>query len=304
MRGQRADARRAVGREVGELDRRLRIGGRDRRDRAHAHAVVRTPLVRVVDAAHDDRSRAVRGRADVEQAERVRHQRRVEHVVDRHFLAVARIRVLEAVLGVLHLYPGEVLARRAEQLHAATGVQTEVRRVGRAQQPEPQPVGVVAPLALVGCEEALRRRVGADHQRNVAEPGEDLRPRGRQRGDARRARRVRRRDLRAVPTQRLGEGRAGDVAGVAVAHGLSARHELDVAPLDARFGQRSLRGDDAVLDEVAAPLAPRVHARAEHDDVLAHAASTSGPRSPGRRIWTVRASGSAPRCRLMRKNLR
>src|SRR5438270_694375 len=90
--------------------------------------------------------------------------------------------------------------------------------------------------------------------------------------------------MRTVPAQRRGEGRAGDVARGAVAHGLPARRELDVAPLDARFGQRSLRGDDAVLDEVAAPLAPRVHARAQHDDltVAIHAASTSGPRAPVR----------------------
>ena len=91
-----------------------------------------------------------------------------------HFLAVARVRVLEAVARVLHLHPGEVVAGRAEQLHAPPGVQPEVGRVGRAEQAEAQPVGIVAPLALVRREEALRRGVGADHERDVAEAGEDL----------------------------------------------------------------------------------------------------------------------------------
>ena len=170
----RAGAGRAVGREVRELDRRLRVARRDGRDRADAHRVGDAVAPRVVEAADDERGRAVARRADVEQAERIGDERRGEHVVDRHFLAVARVRVLEAVPRVLHLHPREVLARRAEQLHAPAGVQPEVRGVGRAEQPEAQPVGIVAALALVGGEETLRRGVGADHERDVAEAGEDL----------------------------------------------------------------------------------------------------------------------------------
>ena len=211
----------------------------------------------------DERGGAVARRADVEQAERIGDDRRVEHVVDRHFLLVARVRIAEPVARVLHLHPREVVAGRAEQLHAAARVQAEEGGVGRAEQTEAQPVGIVAPLTLVGREEALGRGVGADDQRDVAEAGEDLGARGRERGDAGRARRVRRRHLRAVPAERLRERGARDVAGVAVAHRVGAGHELDVGPRHARVGQRGLRGDDAVLDEVAAPLAPRVHARAE-----------------------------------------
>ena len=154
----------------------------------------------------------------------------------------------------------------------------------------PKNVGLVAPSSrkrsqsgssprspLFGREEALRGGVGADDERDVAEAGEDLRPRRRQRGDARRARRVRRRHLRAVPSERLRERGARDVAGVAVAHRVGARDELDVGPRHARVGERGLRRDDAVLDEVAAPLAPRVHARAEDRDVVfAHGLLLSG----------------------------
>ena len=70
------------------------------------------------------------------------------------------------------------------------GVEPEVRGVGRAEQPEAEPVGVVAPLARVRREEALGRGVGADDQRDVDEPGEDLRPRRRERGHTARARGV------------------------------------------------------------------------------------------------------------------
>ena len=168
---------------------------------------------------------------------------------------------------VLDLDLREVIGRRAEHLHPAPGVQREVRGVRRAEETEAQPVRIVAALARVRREEALRGGVGSDHERHVAQPGQDLRPRGVQRGRAARARGVRRRDRRALPAEGLRERRAGDVAGVAVAHRVRPGHELDVAPLDPRVGQCRLRGDDAVLDEVAAPLPPGVHADPEDRDL-------------------------------------
>ncbi len=185
----------------------------------------------------------------------------------RDLLAVTGVRVREPVPRVLHLDLREVLTGRAEQLHPAAGVQAEVRGIGRAEQPEAQPVGVVATLALVRREKSLRGRVGADDERDVAEAGEDLGASGRQRGDPRCARRIRRRDLGAVPSECLRERCARDVSRVAVAHRVGAGHELDVAPFDGGVGERGLRGDHAVVHEVPAPLAPWVHARAEHGDV-------------------------------------
>ena len=222
---------------------------------------------RVLLARDHDRGGTVARRADVEQPERVGDDRRRQHVVDADFLPVTGVGVGETVLRVLHLHACEILAGRAEELHPPARVQTEVGRVRRAEQAEAQPVGIVAALALVGCEEAFRCRVRADDEGDVAESGEDLRPCGRQRGDARRARGVGRRDLRAVPAQRLRERGARDIPGVSVAHGLAARDELDVGPRDTRVRERGLRGHDAVLDEVAAPLAPRVHPDAEDGDV-------------------------------------
>ena len=95
----------------------------------------------------------------------------------------------------------------------------------------------------------------------------------------------------------------GDVARVAVAHRVAGGEEADVGPLEAGVGQRGARRDHAVLDEVAAPLAPRVHARAEDDDrrrllTSGHQASTStrcGRRRRPRRAARRRAPSPARR---------
>ena len=91
------------------------------------------------------------------------------------FLAVAGIRVLQAVTGVLHLDLGEVFRRRTVEVHAAAGQQREVDRVHRPDQVEALPVGVVLAFPAHRGEGALGRGVGADHQCDVAEAGQDVR---------------------------------------------------------------------------------------------------------------------------------
>ena len=149
-----------------------------------------------------------------------------QHVLDRCSPCGSGRSGCRAVAGVLHLDLGEVLGRGAVEVHPAAGEQREVHRVGRAEQVEPQPVGIVAAFAADRGEEALRRGVGADDQRDVAEAGEDLGP-GRLRGPGPPTRRRRSlRDRDAVPAQLLGERGAGDEAGVAVADGVGAGDEL------------------------------------------------------------------------------
>src|SRR5207249_4849378 len=126
---------------------------------------------------------------------------------------------------------------------------------------------------------------------------------------------------RSGPPQRLGERRARNVPGVAVADRLSAGDELDVAPLDAGVLQGVAGRGHAVLHEVAAPLAPRVHPHAEDGHLLRGAHDTArhfhtrtscssssnsvsttsstsvptGSTSPPPAIWpstTIRSSGS------------
>ncbi len=130
-------------------------------------------------------ARAVGGRADVEQVQRVGDDRGGQHVLDADLLAVAGVGVLQAVAGVLDLDPGEVLRGGAVQVHPAARVHREVRRVGHAEQPEPQPVRVVPALAGVGGEEALGRGVRADDERDLA-TGRPGSARGRRRAPARR----------------------------------------------------------------------------------------------------------------------
>ena len=214
------------------------------------------------------------------QAQRVGHHGRGQHLLGAHLLAVAGVGVGRPGPGVLHLDRGEVVLGGAEELHAPAGVEGEVRGVGGTHEVEAQPVGVVAALAPDRGEEPLGRGVGPDHQRHVAQPGQDLGPR---RGDgrgARRARRVGARHSGARPPEGLGEGRTRDEAGVAVADGVGARHELHVAPLHAGVGQRGARRGQPVLDEVATPLAPGVHAHPEHG----HAAVVRHPSLPIRRV--------------------
>ena len=180
---------------------------------------------------------------------------------------------------VLHLHLGEVGLRRAVQVHPAARVEREVAGVGHPEQPEAQPVRVVPALPRVGREEALGGGVRADDQRHLAEPGEDAGARGVEGLGAGGARGVRRGDARAVPAERLGEGGAGDVPAVAVAHGLATDDEVDVLPRDGGVLQRRTRGVHAIADEAAAPLAPRVHAHTEYGDVVAAHWSASSPSS-------------------------
>ena len=146
-----------------------------------------------VHAGQHDRRAAVGGGADLEQAQRVGHHRRAEHLLDGDLLAVPGVRVGQPVAGVLDLDLREVLVGGAVEVHAAAGVEREVGRVGRAEQAEAQPVGVVRPVAAGGGEEALGRGVGADHEGDVAQAGQDPRAGGLEGGHARRAGRVARR---------------------------------------------------------------------------------------------------------------
>src|SRR5205085_1231937 len=81
-----------------------------------------------------------------------------------------------------------------------------------------------------------------------------------------------------LPTQGLGEGGPRHVAGVAVAHGVGPRHVLHVGPLEPGVGQRLPGRHHAVLHEVAAPLAPRVHPDPDAGDLthlrISHQATT------------------------------
>ena len=54
--------------------------------------------------------------------------------------------------------------------------------------------------------------------------------------------------------------------GIAVADGVCAGDELNLTPVHPGVAQCGPGGDDAVLGEVAAPFAPRVHTRAEDVD--------------------------------------
>ncbi len=130
------------------------------------------------------------------------------------------------------LHVGEVLLGGAVEVHPAAGVEAEVGGIGGAEQPEAQPVGIEHPLALVGGQEALGRRVGAHHDGDVAHAGEDARARSLEGLGARRAGRVVAADGNARPAHGLGEGGSGHVAGVAVAHGVPARDELDLLPVE------------------------------------------------------------------------
>ena len=249
-----------VGGEARHLDHGVREARRHGGHRSDAHRV-RGVLARVVHRREHHSRGAVGRRADLEQPERVGHHRAGQHLLLGDLLAVARVRVVQAVARVLHLHLGEVGVGGAVEVHAAAGVEREVGRVGGAEQAEPQPVGVVPSVAGHRREEALGRGVGADHQGDVAEPGEDAGASGVERGDPRCARGVAGGDPRAVPTERLGDGGGGDVARVAVADRLAARDELHVVPPDAGVVEGGQRRLDAVLMERPPPLPPLVHAR-------------------------------------------
>ncbi len=229
---------------------------------------------------------------------RVGHHGGGQDLVGGDHLPVAGVHVLQPVPGVLDLDRGEVRLGGAEQLHPPAGVEGEVGRVGGPEQMEAQPVGVVLPVPAHRGEEALRGGVGPDHQGDVAQAGEDLGPGVADGLGPRGAGGVGRGDPGPGPPEGLGEGGAGHEAGVAVADGVGPGHELDIGPGQTGLLQGVARRGQAVLDEVAAPLPPRVHARAQHGDALVvrhwrppshrwrRAAATSTPRTRGRRPHT------------------
>ena len=251
----------------------------------------------VLHRADHEGGAAVGGRTNVEQPERIRDDRRVHHILDVVLLGEARQLVVDGVTRVLDLHPGEILLSGAEQIHAATGIEAEVHRVGGADELEAQPVGVVRTVALIGLQEALRCGVGADDQRNVGGAGQDLAASDLQGGDARGARCVARRHLRPVETKRSRERGTGDIAGVPVSHRDRAGDVADVVPVDTGFVERLASSNRAVLDEVAAPLPPGVHPDADdrdfvHDQFPSPAASVmAAPR--GRHFHTVYSCSSS-----------
>ena len=175
----RADGDGRVRREVGHLDHRVGEGRRDRGHGVDGDQRVGPAGVAAgeLHAGQHQRSTAIRRGADLEQAEGVGHHGRGQDLVDRHFAPVAGIRVGQTMPRVLDLDQREILLGRPEAIHAATGVQGEVGRIGGAHQVKTQPVRIV--LALTSSdrgEEPLGRGVRADHQRHVAQTGQNLGP--------------------------------------------------------------------------------------------------------------------------------
>jgi hypothetical protein len=137
---------------------------------------------------HHDGGAAVGGGADLEQVQRVGHHRAGQHVLDGDRLLVAGVGVGQAVdVAFLTLTLAKSVARGAVEVHAAAGGQGEVRGVGGADEAEAQPVRVGRAVAGVGGEEPLRGGVGADHEGDVAQAGQDPGAGGLDGGDARRA---------------------------------------------------------------------------------------------------------------------
>ncbi len=224
----------------------------------------------------------------------IRHHRRRENVGGGHLLAVTRVRVVQAVLGVLDLDGREVLDGGAVQVDATAGVEREVAGIRHAHQAEAQPVRIVPALTGVGSQEALGGGVGADDQGHIGQAGEDARTSRVQGLCTRGARRVRRRDAGAVPAEGLCEGGTRDVAAVAVADRLTADDQVDVLPVDSGVGERGAGRGDAVLDERVAPLAPRVHADAEDGHiVVAHACAPFSAAASGFQRQMLRSPDSS-----------
>src|SRR5690606_1403820 len=92
------DGGRRVGGEVGQVDDRVGEGGGHGRDGPEAHAPQAPPAGELGRGEHDRRA-AVGGGADVEQVQRVGHDRRGQHLLDGDLLAVAGVGVGQAVAG-------------------------------------------------------------------------------------------------------------------------------------------------------------------------------------------------------------
>ena len=274
------DDRVGVGGDVGQLETDLRVRRGRVGDGADAHgALERAELAHgVLGRADDDCGGTVGGRTDVEQTQRIGNDRRSGEVVERELLAEAGVLVADAGLGVLDLHHGEVFGGVTEDIDAATRIECEERRVRGAEQMEALPIGIFLALATDRSEETLGSRVGTDDHGDVGETGEDLGPSRLQGLSTGCARRVGRGDLGTGPAHRLRERGTGHETGVTVADGVGAGNELDVAPGDIGFGKGGLGGDKSVFDEVAAPLAPRVHSGTEYYKIAigTHHALASG----------------------------
>ena len=206
--GRRHDRGR-VGGDVGQLEDGLRVARRDRRDRPHPrHAVGRTDgaVPGEVGARDDERRRAVGRGADVEQSQRIGHDRAGEDVLDRVLLAEPRVRVLQPVLRVLHLHLREVVGRRAVQVDAPARVQREVHRVRRPQEVEALPVGIVRRSPPTGAKKPFGV-VSAPITRATSQKPARICARACGAPASRGARGVARADRHAGPAELLGERR-------------------------------------------------------------------------------------------------
>ena len=210
----------------------------------------------------------VAGGTNLQEAQGVRYDRGVGHVIGPEFLGEPGVRVVDGVATVLHLDQGEVLSCRTMEFHTSTGVEAEVHRVGGPHQMKTKPVRVVRAAALIGRQEPVRGGVGADHQCHVTDPGKNLSPshgQGRRSGGARR---VRTRDLGSSEPECPSERRPGDVARVAAAHGNRTRDEADLPPVEVGVVESGPGRVDAVIGEVTAPFPPRVHSHTEDGDLV------------------------------------
>ena len=86
-------------------------------------ALNQTLMIRKFDARHIPELTSIFEHTDTETQlpQRVGDDGARQHVLNRGFLAVAGIRILQTVAGVLHLHLGEVLGRRTVEVHPAAG---------------------------------------------------------------------------------------------------------------------------------------------------------------------------------------
>ena len=127
------------------------------------------------------RGRALVGRAQHPEVQRLAHDARREHLLGRHLLAEHRVRVVHAVAPVLHDDLGEVVLGEPGFAQQPLGAQREVRgRRGEA--------GLLAPrLEERRADDALGHLLDAEHEHAVVLAGADRAGRELQRGAAARA---------------------------------------------------------------------------------------------------------------------
>ena len=166
--------------------------------------------------------------------------------------------------------------------HAASGMQGEVDGISSSQQVETKPVGVVGTPALVRGEEALGRRIGADDERDLTGPREDLPTGHRQCCSPGSAGGIGTGHLSSGEAECPGEGAPGHVARISATHGDGSRDEAHVAPVDSGIGDGLPCGVHSVVDEVPAPLSPGVHTDPEDGDLIHQEAPFPGSEPVGR----------------------